>query len=158
MKSLVHAFARPVVLVLLIGFLEEARALQVHDSPEGLVAHQLAHVFFAATMALLVYWLESNRFVAAKGWRLIQIACVLFIVWNVAAFTGHLIAMAVDSSLIVGERGTITQRILIQKSPWGLLFYILHLDHLLCVPAIFCLFLGIRSLYREMGHEGDANP
>jgi hypothetical protein len=158
MKSIAHAFSRPVALVLLIGFLDNAWALQVHESPEGLVAHQLAHVFFAATMALLVYWLESNGFVAARGWRLIQIACLLFIAWNVAAFAGHWTAKAVDSSLILGERGTIDQRILLQQSPWVLLFYILHLDHLLCVPAIFCLFLGIRSLYREMGQERDANP
>jgi hypothetical protein len=28
-------------------------------------------------------------------------------------------------------------------------YYFLKMDHLVCVPAILCLFLGIRNLYKQ---------
>ncbi len=156
MKKLICTFSRCVLIVFLAGSLEAGWALQTHEAHEGLVTHQLAHVFFAGTMALLVYWLESNRFVKNKGWRLVQISCLLLIFWNVVAFSGHWVAKVLDASLIVGESGAIGQRILVQESPLSVCYYVLHMDHLLCVPAMLCLFLGIRSLYRHMGQEKDS--
>jgi hypothetical protein len=109
-------------------------------------------------MVLLVYWLEKNRFVEEKCWRRIQIACLLLILWNIVAFAGHIVAKHVDPALIVGESGSIGQRILFQQSPWARYYYVLHLDHLLCVPAMLGLFLGIRSLCRQIMQEEDTLP
>ncbi len=129
-------------------------ALQVHVAPEGIVAHQLAHMFFAAALALLAYWLEANRFVEEKGWRLIQAACLLLILWNVVAFCGHWAADKVSPDLLVGERGSVTRRLLLEEAPWATLYYFLSMDHLVCVPAIFCLLLGIRTLYKQIAGNG----
>ena len=56
-----------------------ALAFQSHPAPEGLYAHQFAHVFFLIAMIFLAYWLEYNKLTLHRGWRLIQAACVLFI-------------------------------------------------------------------------------
>jgi len=53
---------------------EPALATQAHNAPEGLYAHQLAHVFFIISMGVLIYWLRERKLVQAVGWRYIQYA------------------------------------------------------------------------------------
>lgn len=131
-------------------------ALQVHPHPEGLVAHQLAHIFFSATMVVLAYWLQVNQFVQERGWRFIQISCLLFLLWNIDAFSGHLIARHLPNEMFVGEPRSLSRKVLLGQSAWVLPYFILHLDHFICVPAILCLLLGIRSLYRKVLDEDKA--
>ena len=128
---------------------DKAWALQIHSSPEGLYVHQLAHILFAFSMAVLAYWLEINRFVEERGWRLIQISCLLFLLWNLVAFTGHYVEVRIPSNLIEGQAGSWNQKILIEGDSFTLVYYFLKLDHLVCVPAILCLFFGIRHLYKR---------
>ena len=35
----------------------------------------------------------------------------------------------------------------------AVLYYILKLDHLLCVPAMICLYLGLKSLLRNTANK-----
>jgi len=128
---------------------DKAWALQIHSAPEGLYVHQLAHILFAFSMAVLAYWLEINRFVEERGWRLIQISCLLFLLWNLVAFTGHYVEVRIPSNLIEGRAGSWNQKILIEGDSFTLVYYFLKLDHLVCVPAILCLFFGIRHLYKR---------
>ncbi len=134
-----------------------AWAFQSHPAPEGLYAHQLAHVFFIVAMGILAYWLQVNEFVRQRGWRLIQISCVLFIVWNVQAIVGHWVEERVAADAVIGEPDW-TQRIILNTAMMRL-YYVLKLDHFVCVPAMICLLLGIRSLYqgalKEQTHAGD---
>lgn len=133
---------------------EAAWAFQSHPAPEGLYAHQLAHVFFCVAMGILAYWLQVNRFVQQRGWRLIQISCILFVFWNLNTFFGHWVEERVAADAVIGEPDW-TQRIILDSSMTRL-YYALKLDHLVSVPAMICLFLGIRSLYKyalkEEGH------
>lgn len=138
----------------LLGLPDVSWALQVHEAPEGFVAHQLAHIFFAAALALMAYWLEANRFVQEKGWRLIQAACLLLLLWNVVAFCGHWVTEKIPPDLLVGERGTVSRRLLLGDSPRTVLYYYLGMDHLVCVPAILCLYLGIKTLYKQIARNG----
>ncbi len=133
---------------------DTAWAFQTHGAPEGLIAHQLAHVLFALSMGVLAYWLESNRFIEARGWRLIQISCLLFLLWNVVAFTGHFVEIKLPPDMILGPKGSWNQRLLAGGGTVAAAYYSLKLDHLVCVPAIVCLFLGIRSLYVQTMTEG----
>jgi hypothetical protein len=132
-------------------------AFQSHPAPEGLYVHQLAHVIFSVAMGILAYWLQVNSFVQQRGWRLIQISCILFILWNIDAFFGHWVEERVTADAVIGEPDW-TQRIILD-SLMTRLYYTLKLDHLISVPAMICLFLGIRSLYkdalREEGYAGD---
>lgn len=134
-----------------------AWAFQSHPAPEGLYVHQLAHGFFIVAMGILIYWLQVNDFVRQKGWRLIQISCMLLILWNLTAILGHWVEERVTTDAIIGEPDW-TQRIIL-NSALTRCYYLLKLDHLVCVPALICLCLGIRTLYKaaleEAGHAGD---
>jgi hypothetical protein len=142
---------------ILFGLPDQALALQVHAAPEGLVAHQLAHIFYGTAIALLAYWLESNRLVEQRGWRLIQIACLLLVLWNAFAFIGHLVSIEISPDQFVGAKGTLSRRILPDGTWMPVLFIVLHLDHLVCVPALLCLLLGIRDILRWVEAEtGDS--
>jgi len=134
---------------------ESSWAFQSHPAPEGLYVHQLAHGFFIVAMGILIYWLQVNDFVRQRGWRLIQTACILLILWNADAILGHWVEERVSSEAVIGEPDW-TQRIVLD-SVMTRLYYMLKLDHLLCVPALVCLFLGIRSLYKgALKEEGRA--
>jgi hypothetical protein len=145
-----------ILSVLLFGHLfrpGEAWAFQSHPHPEGLYVHQLAHVFFVISMAFLAYWLQVNLFTQQKGWRYIQVSAVFFILWNVVAFMGHWVEEQVPRSLLVGDPDW-SQRLIVGTNIWAEAFYVLKLDHLLCVPAIVCLFIGVRALYQDVLRQG----
>ena len=128
-----------------------ALAFQSHPAPEGLYVHQLAHGFFILAMIVLAYWLQVNGFTRERGWRLIQVSCILLIIWNLVAATGHWVEERISADVILGEPDW-TQRI-VMDSVWSGLFYALKLDHLVSVPAMMCLLLGIRSLYKRAAAE-----
>jgi hypothetical protein len=155
MKS--HKIIAATGLGLLVALPESALAFQSHPEPEGLYVHQLAHVFFIVAMAFLAYWLQANNLTEQKGWRLVQISCLLLILWNLDAMAGHWVEERVPDRSLIGEPDW-TQRINLDTSPWVPVYYLLKLDHLLCVPAIVCLFAGIRLLFRNaLKEEGGRN-
>ncbi len=122
-------------------------ALQVHSSPEGLYVHQLAHILFAFSMAVLAYWLEINRFVDERGWRLIQISCLLFLLWNLVAFTGHYVEVKIPPNLIEGRVGSLESENIDGRrlSYFGLLFFETG-SFGLCSCDIMPFFRNTRSL------------
>jgi len=129
---------------------DAAAAVQEHGAPEGLFAHQLAHLFFIASMGLLIFRLRQRGLVKQAGWKFIQYAALFFILWNIDAFTAHLL----DEQLALVElRRPTAWRVVIEAEghPPALawLYYAAKLDHLLCVPAMVFLFLGLRRLNRE---------
>jgi hypothetical protein len=127
-----------------------ALAVQEHGAPEGLYAHQFAHLFFVASMGLLIFWLRQRRLVKQAGWRCIQYAALFFIFWNIDAATAHLL----DEQLaVVDIRKTDPWAVIIDTgdSPAVLawIYYAAKLDHLLCVPALLFLYAGLRRLLNE---------
>jgi len=131
-----------------------ALATQTHGQPEGLYVHQIAHLFFIISMGILEFWLRQRNLVREPGWKYIQLAAVLFILWNVNAMAVHFLdeqihwlkVSALDEwqmSISVNGGG---------KS-LALLYYILKLDHLLCVPAMICLYLGLKSLLKNTANK-----
>jgi hypothetical protein len=143
--------------LLVLGFLvcEPAMAIQSHPAPEGLYTHQVAHVCFIVSMGFLAYWLEVNRFTRQKGWRHIQIAAILFLCWNVIAVFGHWVEEKVPKELFIGDPDW-SQRLVSGDNIWANCFYVLKLDHLICVPAIIFLYIGIKRLYMDVVHHGKA--
>jgi len=134
---------------------EPALATQAHSAPEGLYAHQLAHIFFTVSMGVLIYWLRERQLVQSVGWRYIQYAALFFILWNLDAFSVHLL----DEQLAIID----VRRI----DPWKIsliaandsktliwLYYAAKLDHLLCVPALLFLYFGLKRLVRETEAQG----
>jgi hypothetical protein len=127
-----------------------ALAIQAHGGVEGVYAHQMAHLFFAFSMGLLIYWLRKRRLISIRGWRSIQYAALWFIAWNADAFVGHWLEE--QSGLVESQRIGLMQ-ISLSMAPgfeWlAPVYYLVKLDHLLCVPAMFCLLVGLRRLLRE---------
>lgn len=125
-------------------------AVQEHGAPEGIYSHQGAHLFFTASMGLLIYWLRLRRLVREAGWRYIQYAALFFLFWNIDAFTAHFLdeqSGILDTAM--AAPGEI--RIEVGENPVGLawLYYMAKLDHLLCVPAMLFLYAGLRRLLKD---------
>ncbi len=131
-------------LLLFWGAAQEAWALQVHPEPEGLYSHQIAHLFFILSMAILVFWLRKRELIREPGWRLIQWGCVMFIVWNAAAFIGHAVEAEMTEESFAG-RGW-SRVFIVQAVISPLIYLLLKMDHLTCVPAILFLYLGLRKI------------
>lgn len=142
------AIAAPVLGMLCIA--TPAMATQTHGQPEGMYVHQIAHLFFIVSMGILEYWLRQRNLVREPGWKYIQVAAVLFILWNIDAMAVHFLDEQIDflQVTLLDE-----WHMHISSSGGGkgmaLLYYILKLDHLLCVPAMFCLYLGLKSLTQD---------
>ena len=127
-----------------------ALATQGHGGIEGVYAHQIAHIFFIISMGGLIYWLRQRRLVREKGWQMIQLSAFFFILWNLDAFLVHLL----DDQLKIIQVKRIglwkIQLTGLYKSPaLNNLYYYAKLDHLLCVPAIVFLYLGLKRLVKE---------
>ncbi len=126
---------------------DQAHALQSHAAPEGIYVHQLAHVFFLAALCYLFWDIRRSSF-PSKGWRYLQLFCVFMIIWNIVAFTGHWIGGSIEINDIIHESGGyLSSRIAGPVTNIKLIYYLTRLDHLFSVPAMFCLYLCLRSLY-----------
>ena len=139
------------LLVLAIALVSEpALATQAHSAPEGLYAHQLAHIFFIVSMGVLIYWLRERKLVQAVGWRYIQYAALFFILWNLDAFSVHLLE---EQIAVIDVRRIDSWKLSISAANhsdiliW--IYYAAKLDHLLCVPAVLLLYFGLRRLLKE---------
>ena len=115
-------------------------ATQTHGGPEGVYAHQIAHLFYALSMGFFIHWLRERKLVEESGWRFIQYAAFFLILWNLDAFLVHFLE----------QTGLRSIQINAQNGNNGLetLYYFAKLDHLLCVPALFFLYLGLKRLLR----------
>jgi len=139
-------------LAVLAGWLAPlmALAVQEHGAPEGIYSHQGAHLFFIASMVLLVYWLRQRRLVREAGWRYIQYAAFFFILWNADAFTAHFLdeqSGILDTALAAPGKIKIEVEENLAGLAW--FYYIAKLDHLLCVPAMAFLYAGLRRLLKD---------
>ena len=80
----------------LLLFADSALATQTHGQPEGLYVHQIAHIFFIISMGILEFWLRQRNLTNERGWKYIQVAAVLFILWNIDAVLVHLMEEHLD--------------------------------------------------------------
>jgi len=133
---------------------QPALAVQEHGPPEGIYSHQGAHLFFIASMVLLVYWLRQRRLVREAGWRYIQYAAFFFILWNLDAFTAHFLdeqSGILDTAMAAPGKIKIEVSENLTALAWY--YYIAKLDHLLCVPAMVFLYAGLRRLLKDAGQR-----
>jgi hypothetical protein len=127
-----------------------ALATQTHGQPEGLYVHQFGHLFFIFSMGVLEFWLRSRNLTREPGWLYIQFAAVLLLLWNMDAFLVHFL----DEQTALLHIEKIDPWHLKITSPAGytsiaILYYLGKMDHLLCVPAMFCLLLGLKRLAKD---------
>ncbi len=125
-------------------------ATQGHGGIEGVWVHQIAHLFFLFSMVLLIYWLRRADLVREPGWRYIQYAALFFIFWNIDTILVHFLD---EQMLAVGVKTLDDWHIRLTTTgnrDWlARTYYLAKLDHLLCVPAMICLWLGLRHMLKK---------
>jgi len=124
-----------------------AMAARPEDISVGPVVYPFSHLFFIASMAVLIYWLSRRGTAMQPGWREILYSAIFFILWSAFAFIAHFLED--PSGWIAASRiGSWTLHI----EPAGgntflaWIYYLVRLDHLMSVPAMFFLFLGLARL------------
>ena len=140
---------------------DPALATQSHGAPEGIYAHQIAHVFFILSMVFFIHWLRDKKLVEETGWRFIQYAAFFLMLWNLDAFLVHLL----DGQLCIiqverMDSSHIQLTVLNGNKFFELFYFIAKMDHLFCVPALFFLYSGLKQLLKEnhSNSAGQMNP
>lgn len=134
---------------------DSAWALQSHGSPEGLYVHQMAHVHCFLALGYLCWDIRRSSF-PGKGWRYLQLFCLLMLGWNSVAFMGHWEAIHIAPDM-VSATGYLHGKIHAPLTLNKIIFYITKFDHFIAVPALFFLYMGMRTLYRSVEKsEGEA--
>lgn len=127
-----------------------AFATQTHGGLEGLFVHQFAHLFFIFSMGLLIYWLRKRQLVSSSGWRYIQHAALFFIAWNLDAAFSHWLLEQSDLVAVENLANMQMQITAAHGLEWlAKIYYLTKLDHLLCVPAMVFLLIGLRRLHKS---------
>jgi hypothetical protein len=137
-------------LVLVFLFLpDSAWALQSHGPPEGIYTHQMAHIFFFVSL-LYLYRDLGHSSSKEQGWRYLRWFCLLMVSWNIVAFIGHAVTFHLASEYIADAGSFFHSRLLGPMNRTKFLFYVTRFDHLLVVPALYFLYLGLRSLHGQV--------
>ena len=122
-------------------------ATQLHASSEGIITHQMGHFFFLFSMVALIFTITGKGLDKQKGWRLIQYSAFFFILWNLDAMVTHFfdnqIHVVKIETISIGKVRIITNN---DSSMLVWFYYVLKLDHLLCVPAMLFLYRGLSNL------------
>ena len=120
----------------------EVWAVQQHGGAEGLVAHQIGHALFVASVAYLLFKIAKSR-LKDSGWLEFKTFLWLIVAWNFLTFSGHWMREYVDPAKFTRLNNQV-----ISYNIDGLAdayFYLTRLDHLLLVPAFFFLYLSLRK-------------
>lgn len=137
----------PAGLILMPG---PAQAIQLHLTSEGIITHQMGHLFFLVSMVALIFTLSGKGLDKQKGWRLIQYSAFFFILWNLDAVFGHFLDNQIQAVKIENLSFN-RMRIVVHEDSRVLywVYYALKLDHLLAVPAMLLFFRGLSALVKE---------
>ncbi len=140
-------FISPMFIVALILIPIDVSATQLHASSEGIITHQMGHFFFLFSMVVLIFTITDKGLNRQKGWRLIQYSAFFFILWNLDAITAHFFDNQIHAikieNISFGKIRVITSN---DSSVLAWFYYVLKLDHLLCVPAMIFLYKGLSIL------------
>jgi hypothetical protein len=144
------ALKLPATMALLILCPQVALATQGHAGIEGVWVHQFAHLFFLFSMLLLIYWLRQAGLVKQPGWRYIQYAALFFMLWNVDAFLVHFLDEQTQAVRVTSlDDWQIHVSATRGRTGLAVFYYLIKLDHLLCVPAMICLWMGLRHMIND---------
>ena len=135
--------------LLVLSSATDAFAVQQHTGVEGYFVHQFAHVIFAASMAYVMVALKRSAGAHLTGWRLVRLAALFFMLWNVDAFLGHTAGRRVESAEGYIEGVSINLRDLPSYT-----YYVTGLlENVFLVAAFLLLAVGLDRLYRHLKAE-----
>lgn len=88
---------------------------------------------------------------------MIQYSALFYIFWNIDALITHFL----DNQIMVVRTQTLsfnTMLIETRSDALAWFYYILKLDHLLCVPAMFFLYKGLYYLVEDQRAKQEMEP
>ncbi len=132
--------------LLLLGMPEPSWALQPHGAPEGLYVHQMAHILFMGALAYLYLHTRRTASLTSEGWRYLRHFCILLILWNLLAFTGHAAARFLSPEDIL-NKGTWHARLASPVTTGKITYMLSRMDHLIYIPALLALMISLRTFY-----------
>jgi hypothetical protein len=112
----------------------------------------MAHVFFAFSMGTLIYWLREHKLTTNSGWRYVQYGALFFILWNLDAMVAHYLENLADlgDHFEVINAGSWHSRIHLPGVDRAvLLYYLVKFDHILTIPGVMLLYIGLRQLLKQ---------
>lgn len=127
-----------------------AHAIQLHARGGGIITHQIGHLFFLFSMVVLIFTIRGKELDTEKGWRLIQYSAFFFVLWNLGTVTAHFLdnqIFAVKTKTLSISRMIVDVRSGSPVLAW--IYYALKMDHLLCVPAMLFLYMGLSNLVKS---------
>ncbi|MBF0233295.1 MAG: hypothetical protein HQK65_09695 [Desulfamplus sp.] len=136
--------------LLLFAMPESAHATQMHSASEGVIVHQIGHLFFLVSMVILYLTIKGKSLNLEKGWKFIQLSALLFVLWNLNALLVHFFDNQIDFiSTVVLSMWEIEIKA-VNNSPISIwLYYFLRLDHLLALPAMILLWKGLDLILKK---------
>ena len=141
-----------IILLFLLGQTENAWALQSHSAPEGIYVHQMAHILFMGALAYLYWHTRRSPVLVSKGWKYLQVFCILLFCWNLLAFAGHEAFEHLAPADFI-DKNSWTEQIAGPLSFVKVLYFTTKMDHFLNVPALLALVISLRTFYREVLEE-----
>jgi len=128
----------PVLTVLLLPV--NAWGFVPQDFP-AMYTHEIARIFFFASVAAVLVIMIRRRLYRQRGWRFTFCSGVLFVIWDLIVFLGRL-----SDIWVIGETEGLRyfQQIVVVEG-WEWFFYLSRLDQL-CLDAAMALFyVGLRE-------------
>ncbi len=142
-KSLFKALN--LLLLLQLVCAEPAHAIQSHGPPEGIYVHLIGHILFCLAMLGFAIRIRLSHLSVRKSWQLMALGALILAAWNVWAFIAHLLATHIPAGDFISNKQGVRMWVTLH-SPVDWLYYIFKMDHLICVPAILCIYLALRRM------------
>jgi len=140
-------------LTALLASCTSAWATQEHGDPEGLYVHQLAHLFFMFSMVVLFVMIRRMA-PLSKEWRLIGLAALLFILWNIDTFTVHWIREDYLTQYFFSGSAQDWGQALDVSTLEAKIYYVGRvLDHVFLVGAVAAFLAGIKAFKEKLDKE-----
>ncbi|MDD3579810.1 MAG: hypothetical protein PHW74_02175 [Desulfobacca sp.] len=133
------------LLGLVLLYAHPAGAIQEHGPPEGLYVHQAAHICFFLAMLYFAFKVVRSPVLTNTGFRYMAWAGLFFALWNLDAFIGHWVGLYLSPEDFLGQPQDFSQRLKVDNLT-ALFYYLLRLDHLWLLPALFLFYLGLRKV------------
>ena len=122
-----------------------ALAIQLHGPPEGLYVHQFGHLLYGLAMVGFAFRIRISRLAKDTAWRFMAIGAILLACWNAWAIIAHIVAKNISAGhFLLNEHGIRTA--LVMDTPVTWFYYLLKMDHLICVPALLLIYLALRKM------------
>lgn len=152
MKGIQIVKITTLVLLFFVVGSDNAWALQSHGAPEGIYVHQMAHLLFMGALMYLYWHTRRTPALASRGWKYLQIFCIVFAAWNLLALVGHESFEYLTPADFI-DKNSLNEHIAGPITFVKVLYFITKMDHLLYVPALLALVISLRTFYQDALQE-----